>query len=97
MRPPTNGPYPESDEASCKHPHYFFNPSIFKGFKSQPLAKCRSFHCGFNHYVPDFLNGHRVSWTGFIQTPVVVGHLNSSKRFIKDAVSNTFFMIKEWY
>jgi hypothetical protein len=29
--------------------------------------------------------------------PVAVGHLNNFKHFIKNAVSNTICMIKEWY
>jgi hypothetical protein len=47
--------------------------------------------------MPNFLNGPKVSWTEFILMPNAVGRLNNSEHFINNAVSNTNFMIKEWY
>jgi hypothetical protein len=32
-----------------------------------------------------------------VQMSIAVGRLNSFKHFIENAVSNTIFMIKEWY
>jgi hypothetical protein len=45
----------------------------------------------------DFLNGLRVSWTLFISMSVAVRRLNNFEHIIKNAVSNTVFMVKEWY